>query len=185
MWPFFWLPAFNKSGATLAVARDIPKAFDRVWRAGLLHKLMSDGIIGQIFGLMFTFLSNRWLWVVLYRKSSQKYLVDAGVSQASILGPTLFLLCINDLPNHVICNIAIYAEILLPILSVIEHLIRGNNLNWLLNLNLIQETLWTGVRSSLLISRLGKLNWFCLTGLITMILLMWKWMGLFLRKNCL
>ena len=96
--------------------------------------------------------------MVLYRKSSQKYLVDAGVSQASILGPTLFLLCINDLPNHVICNIAIYAEILLSILSVIEHLIRGNNLNWLLNLNLIQETLWTGVRSGLLISRLGKLK---------------------------
>ena len=28
-----------------------------------------------------------------------------------------------------------------------------------------------------------KLNWFCLTGLITLVLLMWKWMGLFLRKN--
>ena len=110
--------------------------------------------------------------MVLYGKSSQEYLVDAGVSQASILDPTLFLLCINDLPDHVICNIAIYAEILLSILSVIEHLIRGNNLNWLLNLNLIQETLWTGVRSGFLISRLGKLKWFCLTGLITMILLM-------------
>ena len=57
------------------------------------------------------------------------------------------------------------------------------NLNWLLNLNLIYETLWTGVRSGLLISMLGKLSWFRLTGLITMVLLMWKWMGLFLRKN--
>ena len=73
--------------------------------------------------------------------------------------------------------------ILLFILSVIRHLICGNNLNWLLNLNLIYETLWTGVRSGLLISMLGKLNWFCLTGLITMVLLMQKWMGLFLRKN--
>ena len=42
---------------------------------------------------------------------------------------------------------------------------------------------WTGVRSGLLISMLGKLSWFRLTGLITMVLLMWKWMGLFLRKN--
>ena len=62
--------------------------------------------------------------------------------------------------------------ILLSILSVISHLICSNNLNWLQNLNLIYETLWTGVRNSLLISMLGKLSWFCLTGLITMVLLM-------------
>ena len=48
--------------------------------------------------------------MVLDRKSSQEYLVNAGVPQASIRGPTLFLLCINDLPDHVICNIAIYAD---------------------------------------------------------------------------
>ena len=62
--------------------------------------------------------------------------------------------------------------ILLSILSVIRHLVYGNNLNLLLNLNLIYETLWTGVRSGLLISMLGKLNWFCLTGVITLVLLM-------------
>ena len=73
--------------------------------------------------------------------------------------------------------------ILLSILSVIRHLICGNNLNWLLSLNLIYKTLWTGARSGLLILMLGKLNWFCLTGLITRVLLMWKWMGLLLRKN--
>ena len=48
--------------------------------------------------------------------------------------------------------------ILLYILSVIKHLIGGNSLSWLLNLNLIYETLWTGVRSGLLISMLGRLN---------------------------
>ena len=61
---------------------------------------------------------------------------------------------------------------LLFILSVISHLICGNNLNWLLKLNLIYKTLWTGLRSGLLISMLGKLNWFRLTGLIPMVLLM-------------
>ena len=60
--------------------------------------------------------------------------------------------------------------ILLSILSAIRHLICCNNLNWLLNLNLISETLWTGVRSGLLISMLGKLSWFNFTGLITMVL---------------
>ena len=71
---------------------DISKAFDRVWHAGLLHKLKSYGISGQMFGLIFSFLSNRGLGVVLDRKSSQEYPVNAGVPQGSIFGPTLFLL---------------------------------------------------------------------------------------------
>ena len=62
--------------------------------------------------------------------------------------------------------------ILFSILSVIRHLICGNSLNWLPNLNLICETLWTGTNSGLLISMLEKLNWFRLSGLITLVLLM-------------
>ena len=62
--------------------------------------------------------------------------------------------------------------ILLFIPSVTRHLICGNNLNWYLNLNLIYETLWTGIKSGLLTSMLGKLSWFRLAGLITMFLLM-------------
>ena len=102
--------AFNRSGATRAVALDISKAFDRVWQAGLLHKLKSYGISGQIFGLISSFLSNRQLQVVLDGKSSQEYPVNAGVRQGPILGPALFLLYINDPPDDVICNIAIYAD---------------------------------------------------------------------------
>ena len=57
--------------------------------------------------------------------------------------------------------------ILLCTLSVIRHLICSNNQNWLLNLNLIYEIMWTGAGSSLLISMLEKLNQFCLISLIT------------------
>ena len=71
---------------------------------------------------------------------------------------------------------------LFSILSVIRYLICGKNLTWFLNLNLICKTLLTGARSSLLISMLGKFNGFRLTRLITLVLLMWKWMGLFLRS---
>ena len=81
--------AFNRSRATRAVALDISKAFDRVWHAGLLHKLKSYRISG---------------------KSSQEYPVNAGFPQGSIVGATLFLLYINDLPDDVISNIAIYAD---------------------------------------------------------------------------
>ena len=53
--------AFNRSGATRAVALDISKAFDRVWYTGLLPKLKSCGTSGQIFGLITSFLNNRQL----------------------------------------------------------------------------------------------------------------------------
>ena len=92
-----------------------------------------------LFGFISSFIINKRLQVVLNGKSSQ-------VPQDSFLGPTLFLLYINELPD-VICDIVIYADnTLLSIPSVIRHLICGNNLNWLLNFNLIYETPWTGAR---------------------------------------
>ena len=46
----------------------------------------------------------------MYGKSSQEYPVTAVIPQGNILGPKLFLLCINDLPDDVICVIAIFAD---------------------------------------------------------------------------
>ena len=64
-----------------------------------------------------------WFWM----QSSWKYLVNAGVPQGSILGPTLFLLYISNLSDDVVCNTAIYADDILSTVGVTRRLICGNN----------------------------------------------------------
>ena len=84
--------AFNRSGATRAVALDISKAFDRVWHAGLLHKLKSYGISGQIFSLISSFLSNRRLQVVLggkFHKNIQLFWSFSRLHSWSYTFPTI------------------------------------------------------------------------------------------------
>ena len=61
--------SFNKSETTQAVKLDISEALDRVWHAGLLHKLKSYGVSGRVFGLISSFLSNKRIRVVLDGKS--------------------------------------------------------------------------------------------------------------------
>ena len=121
----------------------------------------------------------KWCWVASLHKNIQLMLESVRapfyVLHFSYYTSVTFLMMLS----MILISIWWYYSIL----SVIRHLIFGNSLNWLLNLKLIYETQWTGTRSGLLISMLGKLNWVHLTSLITMVLLMWKWMGLFLRKN--
>ena len=143
--------AFNKSGATQAVALNIPKAFDRIWHADLLQKLKSYEISGQIFGLISSFLSNRQLQGVLNGKSSQENPVYAGVPQGSILVLHFSYYTLMTFLMMLSVILLSMLMILLSTLSVGRHLICGNNKNWLLNLNLIYETLRTGAQSGLLI----------------------------------
>ena len=56
------------------------------------------------------FLGNRQQQVLLNGIKSSKLSVDSGVPQWTVLGPTLFLLFINDLPEHVNCNVILFAE---------------------------------------------------------------------------
>ena len=134
-----------KTTALLVFFLCISKAFDRVWHAGLLHKLKYCGISGQIFGLVSSFCSNRRLRVVQDGKSSQEYPVNAGVPEGSILGPTPFLVYINDLPDDVI-----YADDTTLYSKCDQASDLWQQQNWLLNLNLTYETLWTGAGSGLL-----------------------------------
>ena len=85
--------------STQVVALDVSKVFNLVWDAGILHKNKSYGISNWIFGLTSFFLSNRQLHMVLDAKSLQEDPVNSCVPKASILGPSLFPLFSNDLPD--------------------------------------------------------------------------------------
>ena len=92
------------------------------------QKLRSYGVLGQIYGLISSFLSNRRHQVVLNWKSSQEYPVNAGVPQVFILGPTFFLLYISDFPDDGISGILLsMLMVLLSTVSVIRHLICSDN----------------------------------------------------------
>ena len=121
--------------------------------------------------------------MILDGKSSQEYPVNGGVCQGSILGLTLFVLYNNDLADNVICVTGIYVDDT-TLYSKCDH---ASDLWQQLELTFefesdLQDTVDLS-RKCLLISLLEKLKWFHLTGLITLVLLMWKLMGLFLRKN--
>ena len=96
-----------------------------------------------MFGLTSSFVSNRQLQVVVDGKSSQEYRVNAGVPQGTILGPTLYLLYIHDLPDDVICDIAVYADDT----TIYSKCDQASDV-W----QQLELTLWTRVGSGLLIS---------------------------------
>ena len=86
------------------------KVFDKVWHKGLLYKLKSVVIWGDLFDLLENYLSGRLQRVVLNGQASLRTAVLAGVPQSSILDPFLFLVYINDLPNELKYNAKLFAD---------------------------------------------------------------------------
>ena len=97
--------AFNRSRATVIVALDIPKSFNRIWHAGQTNIAIMEFRVRCLFYFVF---SNRWLWfwVGSLRKNIQLML---EFFKAPLL-VIHFLLYVNYLPDDGICNIDIYDD---------------------------------------------------------------------------
>ena len=95
---------------TNIVVLDFNKAFDKVYHRHLASKLKYYGIEGKMLDWINSFLSNRMQRVVLEGSISENVSVTSGVLQGSVLGPVLFLLYINNLPNSLTSKVRLFAD---------------------------------------------------------------------------
>ena len=111
---------------------DISKAFDKVWHKGLIFKLKTYGVEGKLLKLLENYLTDRQQRVVLNDQMSSRQNVYAGIPQGSVLGPLLFLIYINNLPN----GLTSLSQIFVDDTSLFSKMIDKNNSNSQLNFDL-------------------------------------------------
>ena len=97
---------------------DFSKAFDMFSHSLLQLKLDHYGILGNTGGWIKTFLSDSNQSVVIEGESSVKILVESGVPQGSVLGPSLFHFYINDMPEGITSKVRHFADDTIAYLTI-------------------------------------------------------------------
>ena len=105
-----FLDNLDKNQYTCAIFLDIKKAFDSLQHKILLKKLDHYGFRGKIWNLLKSYMENRKICTKVEQKASKYFKVIHGISQGSVLGPLLFLLFINDLPQASKFNATLFAD---------------------------------------------------------------------------
>ena len=95
---------------TRSVYFDISKAFDRVWHEGLIYRLHSCALSGNLLSLLQSFLDSRKQRSILNGRASKWGSISAGVLQGSILSPLFFLVYINDSTANIRCDMKLFAD---------------------------------------------------------------------------
>ena len=102
--------SLDKGIQTDMLVLDFSKAFDRVPHQRLLRKLQHLGVRGNTHSWIASFLSSRTQREVVEGSSSDRVPVFSSVPQGSVLGPMLFLLFINDLPDKIVSSSRLFAD---------------------------------------------------------------------------
>ena len=105
-----WLRTMDSRGAVDVICLDFRKALDSVPHRRLLSKLQAYGVNGPLLRWIQAFLSDRRQRVAIEGEYSGWANVTSGIPQGSVLGPVLFVIFINDLPDSIKSTVKLFAD---------------------------------------------------------------------------